>query len=178
MARLGKTNIPEIDQFFYPVNAGIPIAQTLPATPAANGAETDQAKAEGVFLFSEWLKRAMPEIYRTMLQTVPEDLIPEFALAGMGLSGLAEDPANPSQPSTSWGDRVFKLVETILPQYAQYRAQQELLKVNIARAERGLSPIEQAELAPQVRVGLTSDVQRLLIYGGIGLAVFLALRRR
>lgn len=54
-------------------------------------------------------------------------------------------------------------------------------KINAQRLKAGLPPVDCSKgLAPQINVGLSPDTQKLLIVGGIGLAVlaFMLMRKR
>lgn len=56
--------------------------------------------------------------------------------------------------------------------------QQQLFDLNIERAKRGLAPISSAQFAPTYNVGVSPQLQQILLFGGIALLAVLMLRRR
>jgi hypothetical protein len=72
----------------------------------------------------------------------------------------------PGQPDTSWINSLATAATTI----ENINAQSQLNSINIQRAAAGLSPLPSSVIGPTVSVGLSSDVQDLLIYGGLGFA--------
>ncbi len=59
---------------------------------------------------------------------------------------------------------------------AGYNSQQ-LFELNLQRANQGLPPLNAAQYAPQVAVGLNADTQQLLIYGGLAVLAYFLLKR-
>jgi hypothetical protein len=53
-----------------------------------------------------------------------------------------------------------------------------LLDLNIQRAQQGLAPISAQSVAPTVNFGVSTDTQKMLLYGAIALGVVLLLRKR
>ena len=76
----------------------------------------------------------------------------------------------------SWIDTLTKLVPALTLTVQQI----QLMQLNIARAEKGLPPIDIASYSGiGVNVGLSASTRNLLIYGGIALvAVFFLTRSR
>lgn len=89
-----------------------------------------------------------------------------------GMGGLGQDTGS-AEPSimTDWGNNILDLAKG----YLAYDTQKDLLKLNIARAEQGLAPIDPGSIAPQVNVGLSPATQNLAIYGLIGVGLIAAL---
>ena len=89
-------------------------------------------------------------------------------------------PVATSGGSPSWVNSLLQLATGGLTVYEQAQAQKQLNTLNTQSAAQGLPPLtpDQAGIAPptaQVSVGLSSDVQKLLMYGGVGLLGFLVL---
>lgn len=55
---------------------------------------------------------------------------------------------------------------------------QRLLDLNIQRAEQGLPPISAQSVAPTVNVGVSSEIQKLITYGGLALLVVMLIKKR
>lgn len=97
--------------------------------------------------------------------TMPYD--PVFSPWDEPAAGLPSDVT----PSSDWGRMLSDILQTVS---TTYQAKQ-LFDLNIARAERGLPPIDASVLSPRVNVGLSRDVQNIIIYGGLALlAIYLA----
>lgn len=137
----------------------------------------DKAKAAGIVTFSQWLEANYPDVYKSVIYTRPELLMPEFALAGIRryANGLGEDqPQEKTEPQTDWGTRLISVIEKIVPAYQQ----QQLFKMQIRRAEQGLPPIDPSSFAPTVNVGVEANTRNLMLFGFIGLGVLFLLARR
>lgn len=77
----------------------------------------------------------------------------------------------------SWVDALARLLPTIAATYQQ----KQLLDVQVERARNGLAPLDASQYAPGVKVGLSPEVQKLMMWGGIAaLAIFavMAMQRR
>lgn len=72
------------------------------------------------------------------------------------LGGLAAGEAVATtvtqQPSAI--DKFVSTIQTLAPQYLQYRAQQDLLKVQLDRARQGLPPLDPSQYAPAVQLSV------------------------
>lgn len=75
-------------------------------------------------------------------------------------------------PVTAWGSQILDIAKGVIG----LKQANDLTKLNIARAEAGLPPIDQGGVAPQVNLGLSASTQKLAIYGGIALIAVMALR--
>lgn len=80
---------------------------------------------------------------------------------GADTTGSAADTSIVSQ----WGKSIMDIAKGVLA----VKQQRDLVKLNIARAEKGLSPIDAGGIAPQVNVGLSPQTQTLAIWGIGGL---------
>lgn len=135
-----------------------------------------------ITLFIAWFQRAFPVQYESLMQSQPDLLEAIGAQSGLaGISGSghmgAEDEAAATTPTTDWGTQLSEWAKQALLVFNQ----QKLFDLQIARAERGLPPLNVNSLGIPVSVGVTPEVQQLLIYGGIAfLAVMLlgAFKRR
>lgn len=77
--------------------------------------------------------------------------------------------ASPASPVTAWGDQILTIAKGVLG----VKQANDLVKINIARAEAGLSPIDQSGIAPQVNVGLSAQTQKLVIGGALALGALM-----
>jgi hypothetical protein len=168
-------------RYFY---EGGPVPQAV----SAIAAEFPEAAAQvrSVWQFSEWMKTYLPDAYAIVSGRRPDLLDPGSVIASgsitpapgaiaPGLAGLGQTA--PDTPVTDWGKQLLDLAKT----YLQVDTQRDLLKANIALAEKGLPPINAGSIAPQVNVGLSGDVQKIAMLGLGGLVVVgivSALRRR
>lgn len=132
-----------------------------------------KAAIDGVVNFMSWLEINFPDQYTQVLQSRPELALPEFALSG--LAGLGEGDAA-SEPATDWGKTLTDILSPLLNVWQQ----KELVKVNIRRAELGLSPLDSSSVAPTVNVGVTSEVKQAGAIAGLALlgVLFLAMRKK
>lgn len=93
------------------------------------------------------------------------------------------DNASTSSASPSWLSSIGTAVSAAVQGYLgvqQANDAQTLFNTNLQRAQQGLSPLNANPSAygitsPQVNVGLSSSVQTMLIYGGLGLGAILVL---
>lgn len=77
-------------------------------------------------------------------------------------------------PSTGgdWTDKIM----SIIPQALQYQQQRDLIKLNAELIKQGKPPIAAGQLAPQVNFGVSPEIQRLLMWGAIGLGAYAVAR--
>lgn len=162
----------EWDSYFNPDEQII--VDTSAQAPTASApaiAPTTEAAADGVVMFSEWLRKNYPEIYENVIITMPEAFIPEFALSGFRMSGVG---IVEGEPVTDWAKSISDTIASLLPTYAQYRLQKDLINLNIKRAEQGLPPVSSMDMAPQVNVGVSSNVEniaKVAVFGVLGLGL-------
>lgn len=139
-------------------------------------AQNAKVKADAVAEFSSWLEKNFPDVFKAVMQSRPDLLVPEFALAGLaGLS--AEDAASTPSPLSDWAKALSEILAPISGAYAQ----KQCIDVNIKRAEMGLPPIDCANMtAPTVNVGVTPEVKQMGMIAALAFAgvLFLMLRKR
>lgn len=134
--------------------------------------------------FIDWLKEKFPSIYDSVAYTRPDLVSPEMIFASNGFLGDVEESPESTFDAESIFDKSITALERILPSYYQFRTQQELIDLNIERAKRGLSPVDSSTVAPSVKVGVSSDIQRMLTFGLVGafgiaaLNIFMKNKRR
>lgn len=150
-------------------------APSFPVRPVEQSAAKAKVNVEKIMTFSAWLNASMPEVYQAVMMSRPDLLLPEFAASG--LAGLSEDQPVTSVPETDWGKKILEVASPLL----QVWQQKELMKVNVARAERGLAPIDVSQIAPQVQVRnpQLEMLGKVAVFGLLGLgAVALIARLR
>lgn len=80
-------------------------------------------------------------------------------------------PTADTSPLTQWGTSILDTIQSTLPAYFQAKSQSDLMKINIARAEQGLPPIDSSSLAPTVNVGVSPAVQQFMYIAVGGLVL-------
>lgn len=75
------------------------------------------------------------------------------------------------QPGQTW----FDSLTSLLPIIVATDQQRQLLQVQVDRAKQGLPPLDVSQYGAGVQVGVSSNLQKLITYGGIGLLAVLAL---
>ena len=104
--------------------------------------------------------------------------------SGLGVDAdeaiIATSTPGQADKAEPWYSSVLR---STLPVLATTYQQQQLTKLNIARIGQGLPPLSAQEYAQsymvpaaQVQVGPTQEAQRLLIWGGAALLLFLGFR--
>jgi hypothetical protein len=107
---------------------------------------------------------------------------PSSYFAGLGQTTDDSGTTDSSTTSTpSW-------LQNLVTGFTQYKLNQQQIdqinqinQVNIQRAAQGLPPLPVPTFSPGINVGLTSDTQTLLLYGGLGVAalwIFSTMMRR
>jgi len=111
--------------------------------------------------------------------------VPKGALSGLGIDALTEDSSGASTSGTtpSWLDTIKNLITSAGQAYltkTQVDAQKKILDIQLGRAQAGLAPLNINPTtyglpAPTVNFGVSSDTQKVLMYGLLGLGgVFVA----
>lgn len=118
--------------------------------------------------FIDWLKEKFPSIYDGVAYSRPDLVSPEMIFASNGFLGDLEEPPESSLDAQTIFDKSAALLKDILPSYYQFKAQQDLIELNLERAKHGQSPIDSSYIAPTVKVGASTDIQRMLTFGLIG----------
>ncbi len=84
--------------------------------------------------------------------------------------GLAQTVANVQAPNESYFDAMLRAVNSLILADSQRR----LLAVQLDRAKGGLPPLNISQYGMGVSLGLSPDVQKILVFGGVALlGVFL-----
>jgi hypothetical protein len=133
-------------------------------------------------LFMKWLARNYPAIYNAHLLAKDTD---------QQLSGFFDAIASGLKTVGSTISQVIQSAPEIIQQYGATKAQLDLIKVNLSRAQAGQPPLDASGKAiasvpgtlPTDAAGKLLPVSMgaampLLLIGGLGLLAFLFLRRR
>jgi len=130
--------------------------------------------------FLVYVKERMPQLYARI-----KDKIPAGPLSGLGLVDPTTSAPQTAAP-TDWATLIQNVANTAAQVYLtkeQIDAQNKILNLQLSRAQQGLAPLD---LDPSiyglpsagVSVGITPDVKKMLIFGGIGIAAVFLLTRR
>lgn len=138
-----------------------------------------QIRAKLEFLDS--VKRKYPRLYIAAVKRGGQ-------LAGLGITQaemLAEQDAfaesSASQPwYKQYLDSAVQTVKELAPAYVGLQQAKTCIQINADRAKQGLSPVDCAGLAPQVAVGVSSDVKTFMYIGlgVVGIIAFMTLRKK
>ena len=134
--------------------------------------------------FIDWLKQRQPDVYAGVAYTRPDLVSPEMIFESGGFLGDVEESAESTFDAQSVFDKSIDALQKLLPSYYQYSAQKQLIDLNIERAKQGMAPVDSGSLAPTVKVGVSSDIQRMLTFGLVGafglaaLSIFTRNKRR
>lgn len=79
--------------------------------------------------------------------------------------------------ATNWGADIISTIKTVLPSLFQAQSQQQLIAMNVKRAEQGLPPIDISSVTPGVNVGLSPSTTTL-VYAGIAALAFVMLKKK
>lgn len=128
--------------------------------------------------FAAWLKRNHPGIY----QKAKAEADRKTGVKQM--AGLGEDDAK-----QGWFSSFLEKAAAVGSTYLNLKNQRDALKLNIERAQAGMPPVDiettptlktQVELPPDVvdKISASAGLQvnKLLLFGGLGLAAFMLLR--
>lgn len=78
-------------------------------------------------------------------------------------------------PGESWTDTLQRSLPILVATYQQ----KQILDVQMQRAKAGLPPLDASQYAAGVQVGLSSDTQKMLLFGALGIAaLFFVMNRR
>lgn len=131
--------------------------------------------------FFAWLAQKQPAIYARVMARLRES-----QLSGLGITSPDETPAVANQTQAAAPSTAQKIKDVVLAlsqgylTVQQMRAQEKVLDMQLQRAKTGQPPLnldmaQYGLTGPQVSVGLSPDVKKLLIYGGIGFAALIFL---
>lgn len=92
---------------------------------------------------------------------------------------VAYQPTAPTAGATpSFLDQMVSMTQKLIPAALSFKQQNDLNQLNLERARKGLPPLNtsqfMAQSAPQVRVGMTQDTQKMVMIGLAGVAVLAA----
>lgn len=139
-----------------------------------NGNNAKKARLQ----FLTWVKNRFPALYNEAISQA------EILEGRMQLNGLGED----DQP-TFW-QKVTGGLTSLGTTYLTLKNQRDAMKLNLARAEQGLPPVDagitapvirtEIDLPPDVVAKLTSEagmnVNKILMFGGAALIAFMLMR--
>lgn len=129
--------------------------------------------------FLEWVKGEHPSLYAAAQRRVSVGTPPKRGtFAGLGADAKADSKAGDAMATAGPLERFVNTVTALAPQYLQYRAQQELLDVQLDRARQGLPPLRPTDYAPAVQLSVDPSMyspqlealKPWLLYGGIAVA--------
>lgn len=147
-----------------------------------------------VWDFASWMKTAFPDMYHIIVNAKPELLDPVRVVATgalspdnkgkSGMAGLSDasdydeygdyTPASGTNnsamsPATDWGNTILSTIKSTVPAFLQIKSQNDLMSINIKRAEQGLKPIDSSSLAPTMNVGVSPGVTQMgyIAIGGL-----------
>ncbi len=121
---------------------------------------------------------AYAELYTWLRRKYPEQIAAIKFGDNITLGIVADVGAPPTaKEAPAWYERIANSVADLLPAYGAYQTQKQLIKLNIQRAQQGLSPIEANQLAPQVNVGVSSDIKTFAYIGLGAIALVILLPR-
>lgn len=174
---------------------------TLPDTAAKIAVEQPGLAdhINSIWSFLSWMKSSNAPLYNIIANKRPDLVDPAAVVTSGALSvsknitpkasklkgyetdlTIGDTPSGSNPIVTSWGQDVLDLIKGIAPSYFQIKSQSDLMKINIARAEQGLPPIDSSGLAPTVNVGISPAVQQMgyLAVGGLVLVGLVAAFKR
>ena len=123
--------------------------QTAWGTGRSRRAPTAAERARNKQRFVQWMKKNEPRLYAIAKQK-----------AGNPPAGLGQDD------SPGWFERFTNTVTQLAPSYLQYKAQKEVLDLQLQRAQQGLAPLDTSEIAPSVQVSLDPSQTRQALAQG------------
>lgn len=188
MACLGNCQLGEqfdvTDQLMFGADDYFPRAQQIAQNQVAvkKSGEKAKIKVDAIVAFADWLKVSNPDIYEAVMQSRPDILMPEFAIAGLGgLSDVAQ-PTTDTIPITDWGKTTIDFLSPLIGVYSQ----KQLIDVNVKRAEQGLPPLtDTSAFAPTINVNLPTsaqqqigDIGKVITVGLLGLGALMLLGKK
>jgi hypothetical protein len=137
----------------------------LSATPPAS-----------VTAFLKWVRAEFPSLYAAAER--------RLAAGNDGAPGMSAVETTATAKPESALTRLVSTITSLAPQYLQYRAQQQLLDVQLDRARQGLPPLRPTDYAPAVQLSVDPSMyspaletlKPWLIYGGLALGAFFVFR--
>lgn len=100
--------------------------------------------------------------------------LPRYRFAGPEESVSLTADTSVERP---WYESAFDVIGEGL----KYQQQRDLLKINADLLKAGKQPLDVSAISPQVNVGLSKDVQRIVMFsvaGLVGIGLILAMQRK
>ena len=130
--------------------------------------------------FLTWLQNTQPEVYGAVVSKIVAD-------KDSGQLGQAEEVKVTVAPDQTFWEKVTTGLMAVGTSILAYKSQRDLLKLNLARAEAGLPPLDAGAVAPVIRTeislppemiseltkGAGLQFNKVLLWGGAALAAFL-----
>lgn len=132
--------------------------------------------------YTRWLKKTNPMLFKvvTAEADIRDKIQQKYMSKTRGLygpneiMGLGEEDTTESTPG--FWDNLVSAAKTIIPTYIAAKQQRDIYKMQMARAERGLPPLNAAQVAPVIRTQIdmgpqmTQGIKKMIIPLGIGAA--------
>lgn len=126
--------------------------------------------------FLQWLQRYQPQLYAQIKGQLPKNM------AGFG-EVATTSAASTQGASPSWLQTVQNIIGAAGQAWLtkqQVDAQKDILRMQLDRAASGLAPLDidpskYGLPGANVSLGLTPDIKKMLMYGGIGIVALIFL---
>lgn len=110
----------------------------------------------------------------------PQTMLSPYGAEGAYANAIAaQDPALNAAISTAKlpGEDYIAAALRVAQSYVMADSQRRLLNVQLERAQQGLPPLDSGQYGLGVSVGLSPDVQKMLLIGAAALAAVFLLKR-
>lgn len=131
------------------------------------------------------MRRRIPSLAAVAGTFTPSDLAVIDANISPGwaqsLETLAPNVTTLVEDNRTTGENWYDALARLLPVLASTYQQKQLLQVQVDRARQGLPPLDVTQYAGGVQVGMSPELQRMLLWGGglaLGLLAIATLRPR
>lgn len=141
-------------------------------------------QAQARIAFVSWLQNAHPALAAAAIEAAENS-----SISGNATNGLGQYEMGPPAPEISGGSFWEKLTTGAIAlggTYLTLKAQRDAMKINLARAEQGLPPIDPALAAPTIRTvvdidpnlarnlasNIGSGLNRTLLFAGAAILAF------
>ena len=137
------------------------------------------ATKQSAIQYVQWVQKTYPNLYRAAIRQV-----------GPPPAGGLGDVATTNVSFTDWLSNMGNTLVDLAPQYLQYQMQQDLMEMQLQRAQQGLPPANVADYSPVLRVeagpetqqaittGIGQYVAPMLIVGGIAVVGYMLTKKR
>lgn len=104
-------------------------------------------------------------------KVIQSDLTPTWTVALESIAPtISQKIASQQQADEPWWETWSRIASSIV----MAKQQRDLMQINVERAKKGLPPLDMAAYTGVgVQVGLSSQTQQLVTYGGLALLAFL-----